>query len=169
MARSGVATLCEELLSTLLADTAEFRTWVGAIDAAAALLSIHRVAAEPETDAVSFPYPYALIYPEVPYMRESFSSGGQNDFGTLVVEFRDAVPSGDQDSHEDAYDSIMNDIGAIESGIWTQMNTGAQDYLFMTSFSITERPKRAGKGEANTKASGDYYTAKASVDWGMRE
>jgi len=137
-------------LRLMPADSATFRTWVGAADQAEALA---RVYVNREASPVR---PFAVAAWATNWGREATSGGGRNYFeqvGDLMLMFEDDIAAGLDEA--DAYYTFTNTVGAILAEI--EALAGQAGYLNIVSIAVENGPARPGSDEKQT--TDDFYQA----------
>jgi hypothetical protein len=162
---SGAISLPLSHFRTLLSNSSNFQSWVGAADATEALNSIYLVAID---EPIASKRPFALVRQTQPgsVRHEAIAGGSVQQFldsGALEVLFEAAVASGNAASHVDAEMAFTNDIGAFFSDMEALAGSGA--YLTMTAWNIAAGPARAHPDESESE--GDYYQMLIRVEWGI--
>ena len=155
-------------LRTLVANSASFRTLVGAADATAALAYIHRVGVDPDANkSLAGLRPFALVAYHVPLdLDDEAQFGGDGntyvDKGKLGLWFQVDVASGDASDHEDAEISFLNTIGDIVAEM--EALAGRDEYLNITLLRGSDGPTRSSRQEKTLTE--DYYQIGFDVEWG---
>lgn len=159
----------------LFANSASFRTWVGAADQAAALLRVHYAAVG--MDEVAAPRPYVLLQALGGNMEtEAVGLAAFNTTGTLhaqfVAQIADGVVGSDGEisvgNKQVILDSLHNDILAILSDI--QLLGRSAGYPFVRAARITDQLELSPRQErAEMKAEGIPIDASqdAEVEFGL--
>lgn len=135
-------------LRLMVADSATFRTWVGAADQAEALARLYL---NKETAPIK---PFGVTAWDSNWGREATSGGARNYFeqaGDLMLMFEDDVAAGL--SEADAYYTFTNTVGAILAEM--EALAGTAGYLNITSITVENGPARPGSDEEQTI--GDFY------------
>lgn len=143
---------------TLIANSANFRTWVGAADVAAARNSIHMVAYE----ASSPTRPFAIVAQGTDWMHAGAAGGAGITYltsGIVAVTFEADITEA---LAADAEFEFTNPVGDILDDCLDL--AGTSGYLAVHSFEKTKGPSRSG--EQMDAGQGDYYRAKFNFIWG---
>lgn len=130
-----------EGLRTLLANSATFRTLVGAADVAAALVIIGRDVIDATGAEIALPRIRAFL-PE--YRRDEIGHGNwrASGVGEVVIE---VAPSGSYPTDSDAEAWFANQLGGIVDDLTSLVTTGP--YLTASSFSTDGKSMRNARGE----------------------
>lgn len=135
-------------LRLMVADSAAFRTWVGAANQAEALA---RVYINRETSPTR---PFAVVAWATNWGREATSGGARNYFeqvGDLMLMLEDDIAAGLDEA--DAYYTFTNTIGAILAEI--EALAGTAGYLNIMSITVENGPARPDSDEEQTTS--DFY------------
>ena len=143
---------------TLLANSANFRTWVGAADVAEARNSIHMVAYESESPT----RPFAIVAEGREWGFEMDAGGAGFTYmatGIVAVTFEASITEA---SEPDAQFEFTNPVGKIIDDCLAL--AGTDGLLAVHGFSKTYGPSRPS--ERDDAAQGNYYRAKFDFAWG---
>lgn len=159
---TGILSLPLGHLRTLIANSSNFQTWVGAANATEAESSIYLVNINEDEIA----RPFALID-----WGENFNStmlangpgGFFQDRGELRLLFEDDVAAENQDSYEDSKLKFLNDIG----GVLADMRdlSASDEYLSIHEIQFQESPTRSIDDQ--DPAEGDFYQGRFIITWGV--
>jgi hypothetical protein len=141
---------------TLLADTPEFRTFVGASDQSEALARI-MVAG---VDEGLYTRPFAVIVTSAAHAAGRFASGSRDyhdQSGLVLVMIEDDI---DVEDLEDAYIAFGNAVGGILTGM--ESLAGTAGYPHIRSIVGQRMPQRSDEDEGD-----DYYQAVLAIEWGF--
>ena len=158
---SGPLSLPVENLRILLSNSPDFRTLVGAADAAGALGYIHY----PYRDATDYARPLALLEGCEAWNARLEAHGAQGTYlhdGEIALTLERDVDSAYQAKGEerDAYLAFTNVVGAIVA----DLEANAVPYLDVRTVRFADRPRRVTRED---QAQGrDYYRAVLIVEWG---
>lgn len=147
---AGMVSLPLHYLRLSIADSAAFRTWVGASTQAEALARIY---INRETTPTR---PFAVVAWDRNWSREAISGGGRNYFeqrGDLMLMFEDDIADGLDEA--DAYFTFTNTVGAIIEDI--EELAGQAGYLNVVSIAVENGPARPTEDEKQETS--DYYQA----------
>lgn len=156
---TGKLSLPLKHLQDTIANSSNFQTWVGALDAAAAKAFIHVEYSE------TLAGPFAVIDWSNDFVRDYDSAGPQgNNFmqvaATLQLIFKGTVNT-ELDDVDNKY-TFLNNIGGILDDIET--NAGQGGYLDITQIRFLEGPMRPLPKERNTDI-GDFQRIIFLVDF----
>jgi len=157
-------------LRVTLADSTTFRTWVGAVDQATALVKINYESLPPPADKnehtlaeLTAYRPYALLWtsPENGFRLSHFD----NESGVMMLRFVQTVEIIIADDAAEIARRFLNTLGAIFDEIMALNRVGG--YLATEAIELESGPFRADADEA--AAQGDYIFADAKLTWGVAE
>lgn len=161
VAPSGPMSLPFSGAKTLLSNSSNFQTWVGAGNATAALASIHLI--HLAGTSVAAARPYALIMPGDFFEYTAIAGGAGFTFsqsGTLSVMFEDDIVSADIPNHDDAFFAFTNVIGEIVGDLASL--SGISGALAVIQISVRMPPARNNKNEFDP---GGYYQTTLDLKW----
>lgn len=154
VAPTGIVSAGIGNMRTLLSESANFQTWVGAASALLALDSIYLI----EGPADSASRPFAAIGPAGEFEGDSIAGGVLNQYAfsdTVEILFEeDAAPGLNE---PDAYFTFVNTLGAIFADLINPTDTDS--FMNITKFSFSFDPARTAEEERQT--GGDTMTAVA--------
>jgi len=161
---TGPLSLPLENLRTLLANSATFKTWVGAADVTAAKDRIYLAGVA----GTAYTRPYAVVMQAGAggLERVAEADGAAKRFiasGRLLLALEDDVPSDYQSSYADAELDFTNTIGAIISEM--EALAGTSGFLAVKHIAIHSGPARSDADEKSS--TGDYYQIVLEVEWGI--
>jgi len=155
---SGMLSLPVANLRTLLSTVTSFQTWVGAVDAAEALLRIHEI----EVAQDSLTRPFAVVDDGEEWTSARLDGGGAfRTEGALVLLLEEDVAVANQASERDAQYAFTNAGGAILEELWSL--SGAGGTLHVTGIEKIHGPARS---EQNERETDDYMQMILMVRWG---
>jgi hypothetical protein len=141
----------------LVADSATFRTWVGASTQAEALARLYF---NKETSPVR---PFGDMGWDGDWTREAIAGGERNYFeqtaGGLLLMFEEDIAAGLDEA--DAYFTFTNTVGAIIKEM--EERAGTAGYLDMVSIAVHSGPARPSEDEKQTL--GDYYQVLYKIEF----
>lgn len=153
---TGMISLPLDHMRKTIADSAAFRTWVGAADQAAALAKVYPVLTTATTP------PFAVVDWAENFRRLKVAGGTRNFFrqeGDLTVLFRGAVNAAHDDA--DAAYTFLNTVGAILAEM--EALAGTAGYLDITGITLVDGPSRPLEDEKQSFA--DFYQAIYRVEF----
>ena len=159
---SGMLSVPDALLRTMLSNCPAFRTWTGTANPTAALARIHLIV-KPAAAA----RPFALIDFGGEFNAQRNAGGSQHYFqhsGSLLLLFEDDVDSANAADGKDAdaeYE-FRNNLGAVLSEL--EDLAGRDDNLTISRMTVLVSPARTHVDERATL--GDYYQTILEVTWG---
>lgn len=161
---SGMMSLPLHYLRLTLAQSANFQTWCGALDANDALNYIHPVSLDSASGN------FAVVDWFDNFSRTADSGGDRNYFlqeGDLMLYFRAPIEDGDTDA-EAAY-KFTNQLGAILGDLETL--AGTPGYLNLSRIQLSEPITRLTEDESKASKNaagaliGDYYEAIYRIEY----
>ena len=145
------------LLRDMIANSATFQSWVGAIDATTAKPFIHFIR-PPNT----FTRPLALIDFGKEYNRQRTANDKFEPSGDIDLTFEEDITPANTDNWQDAAFTFTNQIGKIIEEI--EAVQGVNPFL---SIRAIEKRELMRSFEDEDDTLGDFYLAKFEVNWGV--
>ena len=174
----GPISLAQGHLHTMLADSATFRTWVGAANQAEALDDIYRVSLPPPdaggvytVEELQGYRPFALVWtaPAQGYAltADAMSPGIElRESGSLIIRFEQDVPaelSGENDDPAEIDLRFMNTIGQIFADLNALSRSATAGYLTITDLDLVISCERTH--EDHVEAEGDAILSVVEARW----
>lgn len=146
---------------TIVSNSSNFQTWVGAAgDASAAAARFYMVGNE----SVTRPFGMAYHNDGTAFTMEMIAGGAAHyfvDSGSVMWLFEDDIDAADLDDLTDAELAFTNTVGAILSDVL--LLAGQSGYMTVTGIDKRIGPRREGKDEKNT--TGQYFQIGFEVSW----
>lgn len=161
-------------LRVTLADSAAFRSWVGAVDQATALVKIYYESLPPPADKNEHTFaelvayrPYALVWtvPDSGFaLRHDAHSGlfVYNESGLMMIRLIQAVDAGIANDPAEISRQFLNTVGTILDQLAAKAGGGG--YLAIEEMELDFGPYRGDPDERSTQ--GDYVGADVKLSWG---
>ena len=150
-AAEGVFSLFLDNVETMLANSAEFRTWTGTASVAAAKLRIDWI----DRDA-GYTRPHALLT-LVEWNQTKIAGGADASYSAedvlVGIRFEGAVPTGDDE--EDEARIFLNNVGNILEDLRTLSATGT--YPVVRAFQMLENLQHSPRGERTSGGAAENY------------
>lgn len=158
MASTGSYSLPLENLRILVANSSTFQTWVGAIDATAALARIYKIA-KAEAGLVR---PFCMVDHESTSKTKIAEPNTFEPSGALRLFFED-VPDDSDASNEAIIEAFTNEVGGIIDDM--EALAGTDGFLMATGFNESSPPTRYQRSKSQSE--GDIIQCSWFVDWGV--
>lgn len=172
-AGEGAISVSVDNLRTMLADSATFRTWVGATTQAQALARIYYEALPPPANRNEYTLveavalrPFAQIWsaPHAGFTMRPDAAGAKSaESGSLSIQFEQTVDSSITNAPDEISRRFANVIGKIMAELDAVREVAG--YLCFTSMTFSG----VGRGSMDARsAQGDFVVATLDVEWGQR-
>jgi len=172
-AAEGSVSLAVDHLRVMLADSATFRTWVGAANQAAALARIYYEALPPPANRNEYTLaealalrPFAQIWsaPHAGFTMRPDAVGARSaESGSLSIQFEQTVDSLITDDAAEISRRFANVIGKIMDDLDAVREVAG--YLSFTALAFSG----VGRGDMDKRsAQGDFVVATIDMEWGQR-
>ena len=176
-----------ELVRTLLADCASFRTWIHATGSAAsqrlqAFGKIYQIYLDPpfevdgyDRDEIRALRPYASIdlATDEPYVRDAVAAQGDGseqgmDSGSIIVEFHENIPTTDVEHPREAVIAFRRVLGAILDEMIVLSGTSAgPEYVLIMKYQLFGPIQVSVDDDDGSVKNDDNMVAILQVDWGQ--
>lgn len=169
----GSISLAVDHLMVMLADSATFRTWVGAANQPAALARIYYEALPPPANRNEYTLaeavalrPFAQIWsaPHAGFTKRPDAAGAKSaESGSLSIQFEQTVDSSITTDAAEISRRLANTIGKIMDEMDAVREVAG--YLCFTAMTFSG----LGRGRMDERSGqGDFVVATLEVEWGQR-
>lgn len=176
-----------ELVRTLLADCASFRTWIHATGSAAsqrlqAFGKIYQIYLDPPVEVDGYepneiralrPYASIDLATDEPYVRDAVAAQGDGseqglDSGSIILEFHENIPVTDINHPREAIMAFRRILGAIlDEMIALSGTAGAVQYILIMKYQLFGPIQVSVSDDSGSVKNDDNMVAILQLDWGQ--